>query len=103
MEFFFFSQHRRRHNRYSNEYDESLQLYTKSEEHLTSNWQVRYEKYALKSRINSQKFFFYIFILFLRERAYSNEWERKNASNAAIEAEDLGPPARPVSRRDFDR
>ena len=37
----FFLQHRRRHNRYSNEYDESLQLYTKSEEHLTSNWQVR--------------------------------------------------------------
>ena len=64
--FSLFSQHRRRHNRYSNEYDESLQLYTKSEEHLTSNWQVRYEKYALKSRINSQKFFFHIFILFFK-------------------------------------
>ena len=63
--FSLFSQHRRRHNRYSNEYDESLQLYTKSEEHLTSNWQVRYEKYALNVG-SIHKFFFHIFILFFK-------------------------------------
>ena len=54
------SSHRRRTNRYSNEYDESLQLYTKSEEHLTSNWQVR-------------------------ERAYSNDWDRERQNSVEEE------------------
>lgn len=52
--------HRRRNNRYSNEFDESLQLYTKSEEQLTSNWQVR-------------------------ERAHSNDWERQNSVEEEVQ------------------
>ena len=52
--------------------------YTKSEEHLTSNWQVR-------------------------ERAYSNDWDKERQNERQNSVEEVTAHHRPVSRRDFER